>query len=408
MQKTPSSRRSQLADLKQENFAEPPEENDIILKINAGVHAGLWLDKYIVAPAKNDTGTGSDLVEQVASIPMPAIYKKQYARWKEYVTEESVTGGLGAIGREFAVKSGRMAVGLGNESVLETSVVLHRTYGVPYIPGSALKGLAASYARLLAGPEWSPSIEHGAYSIVFGTTEGAGYVNFLDALYVPVEMREGASPQAAVQAEYPLHTDVITVHHPDYYQGKAGAPPADWDSPTPIAFLSATGTYLVAIAAPDLDSENCKLWLNKVFELLEEALLVLGIGAKTSSGYGRMELLGRPVRSGDSDSEKTEEARKLASLPYIRPNIPKFTPGQGIVGHVIAPTDELRQQAPEARAFLCYREFSAKVVLITVNEEEAASWTPGQTKNCLFVSEEERNRCTMIICLPGVNKEKKK
>ena len=35
----------------------------------------------------------------------------------------------------------RLIVGLGDESVYETSIRLHRNYGVPYIPGSALKGI---------------------------------------------------------------------------------------------------------------------------------------------------------------------------------------------------------------------------------------------------------------------------
>nr|WP_240910782.1 type III-B CRISPR module RAMP protein Cmr6 [Thermococcus sp. MAR1] len=40
----------------------------------------------------------------------------------------------------------RLVVGLGDESVYETSIRLLRNYGVPYIPGSALKGIARSYA----------------------------------------------------------------------------------------------------------------------------------------------------------------------------------------------------------------------------------------------------------------------
>ena len=42
----------------------------------------------------------------------------------------------------------RMIVGLGQTSILETSITLDRITGIPIIPGSALKGLAASYAIL--------------------------------------------------------------------------------------------------------------------------------------------------------------------------------------------------------------------------------------------------------------------
>ena len=39
----------------------------------------------------------------------------------------------------------RMVIGLGNESVYETSMILHHIYGIPYIPGSAIKGVVRSY-----------------------------------------------------------------------------------------------------------------------------------------------------------------------------------------------------------------------------------------------------------------------
>jgi hypothetical protein len=75
---------------------------------------------------------------------------------------------------------------------------------------------------------------------------------------------------------------VITVHHEGYYQdGKE--PPADWDSPTPVPFLSATGSYLVAVSGPSG-------WDDAAMKLLRLALKEMGVGAKTSSGYGRLTL----------------------------------------------------------------------------------------------------------------------
>jgi CRISPR-associated protein Cmr6 len=267
-----SSRRQPLAPLYLNSI--PPkdtrDQSTILLAIEKGVHAGLWLDKYISSLEREEKESQARLVKEVASIPVPEVYKTFYKRW-----EQNLQSDKHAIKREFGAK-GRVAIGLGNENVLETSISLHRTYGVPYIPGSALKGLAASYARLMAGDAWSPAIKDGAYSVVFGDTDNAGYVTFFDAFYIP-----NSTPN-----NQPLRVDVITVHHPNYYQGKKDASPADWDSPTPIPFLSATGSYLIALAAPDLD--NAELWFDKVFDLLEEALLALGIGAKTSSGYGRM------------------------------------------------------------------------------------------------------------------------
>ena len=48
--------------------------------------------------------------------------------------------------------AGRLIVGLGSENVLETGIRLHHTYGLPIIPGSAFKGLAAHYCHEAWGP----------------------------------------------------------------------------------------------------------------------------------------------------------------------------------------------------------------------------------------------------------------
>lgn len=162
-----------------------------------------------------------------------------------------------------------MIVGLGAESVIETAVALHHTYGVPYIPGRALKGLASSFAhQRLADNAWR-KLQGYAHRKIFGTPERAGSITFYDALFIPGTASSG-----------PLHPDIMTPHHTDYYRD-GGAPPADWDSPTPISFLSATGGYLLAVGGPEP-------WRQAAMTLLLEALEEMGVGGKTSSGYGRL------------------------------------------------------------------------------------------------------------------------
>lgn len=268
-------------------------------------NAGLWLDKYIKAQSQDDTDSRSGLVKEVSEIALPKVYSQFYERWEQMLTSADVTPQQ----RRTAMAKGRMIIGLGDESVLETSITLHHTYGVPYIPGSALKGLAASYARQRLGPKWQKGQE--AYNVVFGTSKEAGFVTFFDALLI---VKPG---------EKVLQRDIITVHHPEYYQGN-GAAPSDWDSPTPIPFLSARGTYLIALAAPDLDHKQT--WINKTFAILRYALEEMGIGAKTSSGYGRMELV---LTEDDAigETEAVEEVvpepastsllRKIAAAPQV-------------------------------------------------------------------------------------------
>ena len=258
-------------------------------------NAGLWLDKFMPFQVKKGDPVPAEgeprqmLVESTASIPEPPAYKTFFeTQWEPALAQ------AGAATKKAEV-IGRLVVGLGSEAVLENSITLHRTYGAPYIPGSALKGLAAWYARnRLEG--WDKDGED--YRILFGDTESAGFVTFFDALYVP---GSGHKKQA-------LWPDVITVHHPDYYQGK-DAPPADWDSPTPIPFLSATGKYLIALSGPEE-------WVEAAFQILALALDEVGIGAKTSSGYGRMKLeMPKPKRNIVKEFLERWQAEDASALP---------------------------------------------------------------------------------------------
>ncbi|HYO15793.1 MAG TPA: type III-B CRISPR module RAMP protein Cmr6 [Thermoanaerobaculia bacterium] len=243
----------------------------------AGTHAGLWLETWIFDVAAKDSAKQQHLDQVIANASAPDEYVRFFRRWKECLkTLEPCT----LLAQATAV--GRMAVGLGAESVLETSLALHHTYGVPYIPGSALKGLAASAAhKSLEDEKWTKKDAEGkvgeAHRILFGDQESSGYVAFQDALWIP----------PASGSRLPLDLDVTTVHHPDYYQGKADAPPADWDSPTPVAFLSTRGSYLLAVTGP-------RDWANAALDILTEALKQEGIGAKTAAGYGRMTVVREP------------------------------------------------------------------------------------------------------------------
>lgn len=224
-------------------------------------NGGLWLDKYL----KDDGDEAKkNLVYETVNIQTSKAYRDFYMKWKEGLKS------YGAVTKP-AETIGRLALNLGAEAVLENSIALNRTYGTPIIPGSALKGLAAHYAKKLK------SVGEEQFNVLFGTQEGAGYLNFFDALYIPDSGR--------------LVPDVVTVHHQDYYQGKKpdylggkDASPADWDSPIPIHFVTATGRFLLAISGDDA-------WVTVAYKILGLALEHEGIGAKTNSGYGRMKII---------------------------------------------------------------------------------------------------------------------
>ncbi len=235
-------------------------------------HAGLWFDKYLQqqVPKGDPLTSYQELVVQCseinARIKENPNYKRIYDRWVATLDAMNVRPHIATV-------NGRLSLGLGNASVIETGITLHHTYGVPYIPGSGLKGVASAYAHKFLAGQWQKGGE--AHETLFGTQESAGFVTFFDALPVP--------------GEWELLPDVITVHHPKYYQNGT-AVPADWDSPTPIPFLSISGNFLVALYAPDANA-----WTTPGYGIVRMALNDVGIGAKTSSGYGRMTLHQKPI-----------------------------------------------------------------------------------------------------------------
>ena len=84
----------------------------------------------------------------------------------------------------------------------------------------------------------------------------------------------------------------MNVHYKPYYEASERElkenkekAPGEWHSPTPIFFLAVEKRTKFRFA---LASKNENL-IEKAKELLKEALDKIGIGAKTSAGYGYFE-----------------------------------------------------------------------------------------------------------------------
>ena len=153
--------------------------------------------------------------------------------------------------------------GLGREHPVENGFLWHHCFGVPYLPGSSVKGLAHAWAKYWKGEDET------LYKGIFGSEDQVGEIVFLDAL-----------PTKPVQ----LRFDVITPHYGEYENG--GNPPGDWISPVPIPFLSiADGAKFQFAFAPRRKSAEAHL--DVVCKWVECGLEWLGAGARTAVGYGR-------------------------------------------------------------------------------------------------------------------------
>jgi len=163
----------------------------------------------------------------------------------------------------------RLITGMGASSALEVGMILHHIYGVPYIPGSSLKGLLRYYLHKVA--EWDVSGINNLFGMSDGDNAAKGKIVFLDAF-----------PEPGFQ----ISVDIMNNHYQEYYMGDK--PPADWMDPNPVKFLTvknATFTFRLFANTGDIEEATLK----EIAEKLAEALTESGIGAKTAVGYGRLD-----------------------------------------------------------------------------------------------------------------------
>ena len=167
----------------------------------------------------------------------------------------------------------RLIIGLGSEHVQETNMMLHHIYGIPYIPGSAVKGVLRhwwlqeneDFLDSKGKIDENKALKNSDFLAVFGSQEQRGKVQFLDAYPDP--------------EKFHFATDIMNPHYPDYYGGSK--PPTDHQNPVPINFLTVEKTtFRFAFLSKDRSP------LDKLKNRFQKALELKGVGAKTAVGYG--------------------------------------------------------------------------------------------------------------------------
>lgn len=194
----------------------------------------------------------------------------------------------------------RLAIGLGLPNRTENGLWLDHTHGLPLIPGSVLKGVSQDYALLLKGGGALPAVcrRDPELTALFGAQTPETPDRFFQARQGQVIFFE-ALPVLR-ERDNPFDLDIINPHYQPYYA--EGQPPADYYSPVPNVFLTVKpGTgYHFALAAREADftwkdpsgqEHHCQIaasdLLQRALTYLKGALTHVGVGAKTSLGYGR-------------------------------------------------------------------------------------------------------------------------
>ena len=167
----------------------------------------------------------------------------------------------------------RLMIGGGGETPYKniTLMTLHQTYGVPYLPATAIKGCLRHYYSLQEQP--ADLIEK-----LFGSEN--------------IDKEEGIEKKGCLvffdtfPSKFSLTFDVMTPHHSVYYASSGTKLPSDSQNKTPIQILCVTNDSKFKIYVACTDNT---IWQeNKVIIMgsLQRALEEYGIGAKTAYGYG--------------------------------------------------------------------------------------------------------------------------
>lgn len=225
-----------------------------------------------------------------------------------------------------AIATAPFTTGLGNEHPLENGFAFLNPYGLPYLPGSGVKGVLRQAARELGRGDWGDgqgwdavfphpkSLSRGERDLNrlpshFGRGVGGEGLSALDALFGR-ESADGESDHLRGALSFwdvipqikgdSLMVEIMTPHQGHYYQQNSAAGsanPHDSGQPIPISYLTVPPdsgfTFHVVCdltrlecLAPDLARDG--RWKTLLTAAFEHAFTWCGFGAKTAVGYGAM------------------------------------------------------------------------------------------------------------------------
>ena len=186
----------------------------------------------------------------------------------------------------------RLAVNLAGGILENANICLHPHFGYPYLPGSAVKGLA----RHAAWCKWNEAKGQLKKDLAKRIATVFGYPTGDKSLDDALEADEDASAEkkdhagcVAFLGAFPegkanIEVDVLTCHHAKYYSGsKPQATDDEKPNVQPFPVVQAGVTFCFPLVplrkCGEVEMKAAKNWLR-------EAITVNGAGAKTAAGYG--------------------------------------------------------------------------------------------------------------------------
>ncbi len=233
-----------------------------------------------------------------------------------------------------AVSTAPFATGLGNEHPLENGFAFLWPYGLPYLPGSGVKGVVRRAAQELAEGLWGETHGWSNEACCEYPAKPTGERGEMPRLSM-IDLLFGREPPSGDSDHFrgcltfwdvfpqihgnKLRVEIMTPHQKHYYQ--AGEAPHDSGMPVPISFLSippksqftfhvVCNTQRLEKLAPELVNQ----WQDLLRAAFQHAFEWLGFGAKTAVGYGVMERDKKAEAAAREEREKLEKEARKSSM----------------------------------------------------------------------------------------------
>lgn len=208
---------------------------------------------------------------------------------------------------------GRLAINLADSLIQNAGICLDRLFGLPYIPGSAVKGVTRHTALeelRAATPAERPALLK-AFLAIFGHTK-----DDLKDLSDPSHPSEASDQKGAIAflPAYPVNearivVDLTNVHYPDYYRtGREGDQKNERPQPNPFPAVERGAQFAFCLVLNGLNNDPALL--AQAQRWLEKALTLRGLGAKTAAGYGWFSIQEDALKSLIAEEERAAEAAR--------------------------------------------------------------------------------------------------
>jgi CRISPR-associated protein Cmr6 len=234
-------------------------------------HPGLMIQRGLEKHDDQDKEAKTKHIRDICAISPGPFYQNAYQRWREATGNELRFKQL-----ELALEQ-RLFIGLTGGGMLETGCAISHSYGMPYIPGSSVKGVVRAHVSQSRFGREHPKVIDELFGAAADPEQGhpeglSGLVVFHDAWWAPTNP----------EIPSPFVEEIVTTHHLDYYGQDGRVDASDCDSPVPNAQIAVRGRFLFVL-------EGEQAWRDLAAQMLTAALSERGIGAKTRTGYGLFE-----------------------------------------------------------------------------------------------------------------------